>query len=129
MAFGRPTNLLCPPLSLVYSHWTEGSEAGVAETLGVALALLLGVAEVVGDDVGFALANGCFALANGLGAAEKPPSPMLTERAAIAAKAIRTPIVPLLKVGFGWTFGWTFGPLGRLVLPPLRWTGGFDDNV
>ena len=96
VAFGSPTNLLCPLVSLVYSHWTEGRAARVGEAVGEVEAL--GVAEALGDEVGFAQANG-------LGVDEKPPSPMLTERAAMAANEIRTPMVPLLKVGFGSIFG------------------------
>ena len=59
----------------------------------------------------------------------KPPRPMLIDRAAIAAKAIKTPIVPRLNVRFWTTCCSTLGPFGRLVLPPLRCTGGCDDTL
>lgn len=85
-------------------------------------AVALGVVNVVpvalGDGVAFAT-----------GVDEKPPSPIVIESAAIAVSMIKTPMVPRLKVGFGEGLAATFGPLGRLVLPPLRCTGGLDDNV
>jgi len=80
---------------------------------------------VLGEGVGVAEAGALVAEAGALDVEEeKPPSPILIESAAIAASAIRTPIVPRLNVGFGATLVSTFGPFGRLVLPPLRCTGG-----
>lgn len=87
--------------------------AALVEAVGVALVLADGVALARGFDV----------------VEEKPPRPILIESAAIAISAIRTPIVPRLNVGLGSTLVSTFGPLGRLVLPPLRCTGGLADNV
>ena len=98
----------------------EALEDGVPLVEGVRLGL--GVVMVVGVFDGFALARA-------LGVEEKPPRPMLMESAAIATRPANAPIVPRLNVGFGSTLASTFGPLGRLVLPPLRCTGGCDDNV
>lgn len=98
----------------------EALDDGVALADGVTLGL--GVVMVVGVFEGFALARA-------FGVEEKPPRPMLIESAAIATSPTRAPIVPRLKVGFGSTLASTLGPLGCLVLPPLRCTGGCDDNV
>jgi hypothetical protein len=97
---GSPTNLLWAPASLVYEHWTFGRAVEEPEDVGVldALGVVLGLGEAdgvlavaVGDGVTGGMA---------LGVDEKPPSPMLTERAAMATSAIKTPIVPRLNVGF-----------------------------
>jgi hypothetical protein len=126
---GSPTNLLWAPASLVYAHWTVGRAVEETEDLGVldALGVVLGVGEAVGVlavAVGDGMTGGM-----ALGVEEKPPSPMLTERAAMATSAIKTPIVPRLNVGFWTTCCSTLGPFGRLVLPPLRCTGGCDDTL
>lgn len=83
---------------------------------------------VAGAADGVADADGV-AVASTLGVVVKPPSPIPTASAAIATSPTRAAIVPRLNVGFGATLVWTLGPAGRLVLPPLRCTGGFDDNV
>lgn len=105
---------------------------GVAEDVGVAVEDGLALTEGVGLGLRVVMVVGVFegfALARALGVEEKPPRPILIESAAIATSPAKAPIVPRLKVGFGSTLASTFGPFGRLVLPPLRCTGGCDDNV